>query len=265
MHFPGAARMLSFIDMSWGTSTMRRIVLAIFAAALSLCATEIASAQDILRMIRSPVPVATWTGFYVGGNVGYGWAKDNSTATSSVPGTAASTFTMKGMIAGGQIGVNVQFSGPWVIGIESDFQGSWQKLNGPGNTTNLNISAGFAAPQNETTSIDWFGTTRARFGVADNQFLVYGTIGLAYAAVRTQASSAGLTIIKDSPVKIGWAAGGGIEVMLSRNWFLRGEYLHLDFGGSTDAYTTAGGAITADLHQRITDDIVRFGVNYMFR
>jgi outer membrane immunogenic protein len=243
---------------------MRRIILAIAAAALSFSAIGNVSAQDILRALYSPVPIATWTGFYVGGNFGYGWAKDSSSA-SSATGTSASSFTMRGMIAGGQLGVNVQFSGPWVIGIESDFQGSWQKLDGPGNTTNLNRSVGFAAPSNETTSMDWFGTTRARFGVAADQFLVYGTAGLAYAAIRTQASTAGLTIIKDSPVKIGWAAGGGIEVMMSRNWMLRGEYLHLDFGGFTDRYTTAGGTITADLHQRITDDIVRVGVNYFFR
>ena len=244
---------------------MRRIVFSVFAAtALSAGAIEIASAQDILHMIYAPAPVANWTGFYIGGNFGYGWAKDSSTATSSVPGTAASSFTMKGTIAGGQLGMNVQL-GKWVLGIESDFQGSWQKLDGPGNATNLNNSVGFAPPTNDTTSMDWFGTTRGRLGVAADRFLVYGTAGLAYASVRTQASTAGFTIIKDSPVKIGWAAGGGIETMVGQNWIIRGEYLHLDFGGSSDTYTTAGGAITATLHQRITDDIVRVGVNYMFR
>ena len=65
----------------------------------------------------------------------------------------------------------------------------------------------------------------------------------------------------------GWVVGGGVEAMLSRNWTVKAEYLHLDFGGYTDPYVYLGTTPTTpvDLHQRITDDIVRVGVNYMFR
>src|SRR5262249_50393094 len=110
---------------------------------------------------------------------------------------------------------------------------------------------------------DWFGTTRGRLGYAADGILVYGTGGVAYGAIKSTGGANGFTQINDSPVKIGWAAGGGVEVTLTRNWTLRGEYLHLDFSGSSDRLVA--GAVVGDLHQRITDDIVRFGVNYMFR
>jgi outer membrane immunogenic protein len=244
---------------------MHRVAFALLGAVV-LCAgaTSSVSAQDIFDVLTSRMPVANWTGFYVGGNVGYGWAKDDSSATSSIGGASASTFTMKGLSAGGQIGANVQFSGPWVIGIETDFQASWQKFDGPANATNLTNSVGFAPPATETVRMEWFGTTRARFGYAADRVLIYGTGGVAYAVVKTNGNTGALTIINDSPVKIGWAAGGGVEVMLDRNWTLKGEYLHLDLGVSKDDYVTAGG-VTASLQQKITDEIVRVGVSYLFR
>jgi len=246
---------------------MRRMSLVIVAAALSFGAVENVSAQDILHAMYSRVPVVNWTGFYVGGNFGYGWTNVESSA-NSVLGSAASSFKMKGVIAGGQLGMNVQFSGPWLIGIESDFQKSWQKLNGPGNTAVLNRSVGVGGLAiNETDDMDWFGTTRFRMGVAQDRVLFYGTAGVAYASIRTRASSAGISIINGTPVKIGWAAGGGIEAMLTRNWTVKAEYLYLDFGGYTDPYIYTGTVpgTPVDLHQRITDQIVRFGVNYYFR
>ena len=214
----------------------------------------------------SPVPVATWTGFYVGGNAGYGWTKVNSSAGSTL-GTASGSFTMKGMIAGGQIGGNFQ-SGIWVVGLESDFQGSWQKLSGAGNTAILNTSVGIGGlPISETDKVNWFGTTRFRAGAAADGLFVYGTGGLAYGDVQTKASFNGTSIISGTTVKFGWVLGAGVEAMLTKNWTAKVEYLHLDFGGYTDHYifngTTPGTPV--DLQQRVTSEILRFGVNYYFR
>jgi opacity protein-like surface antigen len=153
-----------------------------------------------------------------------------------------------------------------VIGIETDFQKSWQKLSGRGNGSLLYNSVGIANPAiNETDDIDWFGTTRLRFGVAPERILFYGTAGVAYASIRTRSTSgAGVTLVDGTPVRIGWAFGGGIEAMLTRNWTARAEYLRLDFGGYTEGWVYAG-TTAISLHQRVTDDIVRAGVNYYFR
>ncbi len=55
----------------------------------------------------------------------------------------------------------------------------------------------------------WFGTLRARGGVALNNVLLYGTGGLAYGDLR--ADSFNLT---ESHTTVGWTAGAGVEVAL---------------------------------------------------
>ena len=59
--------------------------------------------------IPPPVPVFTWTGFYVGGDIGYGFGKDSATSTGTT-GTRNSVSYLvgkhDGVIGGGHIGYN---------------------------------------------------------------------------------------------------------------------------------------------------------------
>ncbi len=208
----------------------------------------------------SPVPVATWTGFYVGGNFGYGWAATDATARSV---TAASTsYDMKGPTAGAELGLNAQM-GNWLVGVESDLQWSWQKTNG-GNTAALFTSAGFGVPSNivETDKVTWYGTTRARLGVVSGPLLIFGTGGIAYGQFKFDTNLAG-TNFYVTTTRIGWAVGGGVEAMLTKNWSLKAEYLHLDFGGFNQDYLV--GATATTLHTRLQNEVMRVGVNYFFR
>src|SRR5262245_12471675 len=112
---------------------------ALIAAVATIALTPIASAADLPRKAPpyTPVAVWTWTGFYVGGNVGYSWGKANTDFNAdpvtlntnlgpiNIPGFAgAQSVHPKGVIGGGQIGYNWQFSPNWVAGLEADFQGS---------------------------------------------------------------------------------------------------------------------------------------------
>src|SRR5262249_22490897 len=107
-----------------------------------------------------------------------------------------------GVIGGGQIGYNWQFSPIWVVGIEADIQGSAQKDTrtcvlpcGTGiNTVPTVVGALF--PVNFTTysieqKLQWFGTVRGRLGYTNGPALFYVTGGLAYGEVQTNASVAG--------------------------------------------------------------------------
>src|SRR3954468_9024357 len=91
-----------------------------------------------------PVPVFTWTGFYVGANAGYGFSDRNSddfggsglsvlTNAGLAPVLPLSGFNnfgfddrrnRDGFVGGGQIGYNFQLKpgSGWVIGIEADAQ-----------------------------------------------------------------------------------------------------------------------------------------------
>ena len=99
------------------------------------CAISSVQAADLpVYTPVAPVPVFTWTGFYVGLNAGYGWAHSSATATitNNFFGTFVGTGTddFNGGIAGGQVGVNYQ-TGAAVLGVEVDAQWSGQKKRPP--------------------------------------------------------------------------------------------------------------------------------------
>jgi outer membrane immunogenic protein len=205
-----------------------------------------------------PVPVYSWTGFYVGGNVGYSWGRSNDnlgfSQTDSGNGFvnqatfgATDNDNVNGVIGGGQAGFNWQVNN-FVYGIETDFQGSGQK--GTNNFDGLIINSSTLNTGNnpatvtDTTKLDWFGTTRLRAGLAWDRWLVYGTGGVAYGEVKlngniqpaTQAGFLGANapIVWDqSSTRVGWTVGGGVENAITANWSWKVEYLFMDLGTAT--------------------------------
>jgi outer membrane immunogenic protein len=70
-----------------------------------------------------------------------------------------------------------------------------------------------------------------------------------------------------SETKVGWAAGGGLEYALSRNWSVKGEYLYIDLGkvsSTADSDTAPGFGLTVNSASRATLHTVRAGLNYKF-
>ncbi|CAA0095464.1 Uncharacterised protein [Starkeya nomas] len=169
----------------------------------------------------APAPVFTWTGFYIGANAGYGW------------GEADFSPDIDGFIGGLQAGYNWQGAGPLVLGVETDIQ--------------------YADVSSSVFTLDYFGTLRARLGFAVDQFLLYGTGGLAYG--RGTYEVIGLSNDKNH---IGWTVGAGAEYAIDNNWSVKGEYLYVDLG--EENYATFGGRRDVGM----TTNIVRAGVNYRF-
>lgn len=156
---------------------------------------------------QAPPPYAapqTWTGPYVGANIGYQF------------GSAALSMNPSGFAGGLQAGYNYQIN-QFVIGAETDFQ-----FSGADDT--------FAAYK---FSNPWFGTLRGRVGWAMNNVLIYGTGGFAYG--RGEVEWLGWSQTK---THTGWAAGAGIEVAFTPNWSARAEYLYMDL--SKENYTMVG-------------------------
>jgi outer membrane immunogenic protein len=212
---------------------------------------------------RQPPPmqaVYTWTGFYLGANVGGGWSTANSEfSTAGFPSFAGVDNHMAGVIAGGQVGYNWQ-SGSWVIGAEADFQYSGMKggISAP-------CPAGLCAA-NFDQNMPWFGTARARLGYASAGWLIYATGGYAYARLETNASASagGLSAgVESSENRSGWTAGGGIEVAFAPSWSAKVEYLYMDFGSRDNSWVFTGLPTITD-STRLHTNIVRGGVNYRF-
>lgn len=230
-----------------------------------------------------------WTGFYIGGNAGYSWGEaDTDVAISPIVGLAGSTSNVfpgdmfsqivkpKGFIGGVQLGHNWQV-GSWVYGWETDFQGSRQKNTRQHNSVFLDVdcttTCDFFSTTDITAKLSWFGTTRTRMGMDWDGLLYFVTGGAAYGKVRIsglntilvdvdQDGSIDDTVVTGfsySKTRGGWTAGGGVEGATGiNNWTWRVEYLYIDLG---TAKATFGGEPDISVASRVTDHIVRFGLN----
>ena len=188
----------------------------------------------------SPAPVATWTGFYVGANVGYGWAN---------VGVEGASSDLSGIIGGGQVGYNYQM-GQWVLGVEGDFQASAESRSDSASVLGITFTV--------DQKIRWFGTLRGRLGYAFNSVMIYATGGAAWQNYELSVSALGASA-SDDTTNLGWTVGAGVEWMFAPQWSVKGEYLYMDTG-DTDA-TLFGATFSG----RAKNSIARVGVNYHFR
>jgi outer membrane immunogenic protein len=234
--------------------------------------------------VAAPVPVFTWTGCYIGGNVGWGFG-DNDVRVAVSPDPASQAFIgpaftagaipalfpleMDGIIGGGQIGCNYQ-TGSFVFGIEGDIQASDVK-DALAVTTNV---PGFVTGQHfASQSLDWFGTVRGRLGFAWGQFMVYGTGGVAFGRVNyglgiTFPATNDFQNIAVRDTETGWTAGAGFEWAFAPQWSVKAEYLFIDLGDRAFATIGSGRApnLTTSLIGNFENqyNIARVGVNYRF-
>jgi outer membrane immunogenic protein len=255
----------------------------------ALVGVTAASAADLPARTYTKAPVYVdpgfnWSGFYLGGNIGYSWGNANNSYTISQLNSGSGLFTgtgrndVNGVIGGGQFGYNWQMSS-WLVGLETDIQGSGERGSSAFNCVacandGTNIATAL------TQKLDWFGTARARAGIlATPTLLLYGTGGFAYGEVATGGSITGndrtgnpatTTFPGTSSTRAGWTAGAGIEGRISGNWTAKLEYLYMDLGtvSAGPIATTilvpirTNGAASYSTH--FTDNIVRVGINYIF-
>jgi outer membrane immunogenic protein len=235
------------------------------------------SPAPIYTKAPPPVPVFSWTGFYLGVNVGGGWAKDTDSATLTLTGVGtfgASTSTnSNGVIGGGQIGYNWQVANI-VLGVEADIDGSSENSTG----TLLCPTAACGAIISSATANDKikdFGTVRGRLGLAFDRWLVYVTGGGSWQTVNSiyTVTAAGVAtgVANSTTTRGGYAVGGGVETALwSNNWIGGVEYLYLDSGtfgtgtASLAGIAPAPAGSTLATTARIQNNIVRARLSYKF-
>jgi len=248
---------------------MRRSL--ILAACAALAFATAASAADLPRSAphygyTSPNRYVqrNWTGFYAGLNGGYGFGHSSSGADFG-PGIGAlsNSENGSGFLGGAQLGYNYEFDNHFVIGAEADYD--LASLGGSGSTSFL--LGGFIPTQvNESAKLTSLGTVRGRFGYDLNGWLLYATGGWAFghANFSGNASVYGFPVgtYDDSRSVSGWVAGAGVEKYILKDVSLKAEYLHVDFG-NIDSTVMAFGT-PFNVGHKVSDDIVRVGLNYHF-
>jgi outer membrane immunogenic protein len=255
-----------------------------FIASAALAAVYSAPAVAADMPVKAAAPVvarpacAQFGGWYVGGNVGYGYYnhrhEDRGNLVQSIDSDLATSaqLTNSNWNGGVQGGYNYQ-AGCTVFGVEADW--SWANNRASGT-----FFDGDAATQDSfilESRMRWFGTVRARTGIVVDNLLLYVTGGFAYARFNNS-----LTVNEDAPAttavfasnrtRWGWTAGVGTEWAFAPNWSLKSEVLYMRFENDSPTFTgtTINGinfGVPGRAYEFATQQdavITRVGVNYRF-
>lgn len=266
---------------------MKKLLIAGTALAVLIATPALAADMALKAPPPPPAPVWSWTGFYVGGNAGYGWGDANDKMTLGglwpTDGSGDNLFVgplgnhrlrPNGFTGGVEAGYNYQ-TGRWVWGIEADWDYFGLKKNFSATT---NAASGDSYAFASSYKSNWLVTVRPRLGYAFDRFLVYATGGLAIADQTFSQNITQLNIAfteggSVSKTTAGWTVGAGTEYALDNHWSVKAEYLYVDPGSVS--FSSAGvtsptcGCIGGNLYNathsaHLEANIVRGGINYKF-
>jgi high affinity Mn2+ porin len=188
-----------------------------------------------------------WSGYYVGGSVGYGTGSLGQAVHPMLLQGLVFTPSVTGITGGLQAGANRRI-GSWVFGAETDavFAGVRDQAR--------------IVPRSFDTSVDMIGSVRARLGYAIGPLLPYATVGVAFGHFQVAQNNAdGEQLRQTGQWQAGWTAGLGIEAILGGGWSGKIEYRRAEFGGRT--YPT-GDAVRPGVDVVPRLDLVMLGLNY---
>jgi len=219
-------------------------------AVLVAGASGIAAAADLPSPpAYMPVtPVFQWTGFYIGGNAGYGWTHASGTLTTAA-GADPFTASANGFLGGAQLGYNWQIASI-VFGAEADFQGSFESGT---------LSALAGPVVSATAKNPWFGTVRGRVGYAMDRILFYATGGAVYGDSTLNGTVSTVGPFSSSATFWTWTAGAGIEAAFWGCWSAKFEYLYVGTPTTIPPIPTV-----TSVSGSANTNIVRVGINYHF-
>ena len=259
-------------------------------AFVALSATAASAADMAVKapVYKAPAPVVDlWTGFYLGGSVGYGAGGWNSSSNQRVFNfeTTSANPNVRGVTFGIQAGYNWRFAPQWIIGIEAEIVDplkSGQVWTDPGLTECSDCIPedfvprfGGPASLSHEWKLRWFSTLRARLGFTPTEnWMFYVTGGPAigessYQFIFSQPGAAAFLAptyyaLTTRPTNTGFAVGAGAETKIGTNWSVKFEYLYLDLGKTTvDTLDIDNFPFHVDY--RLRSHFARIGINYLFR
>jgi len=230
-----------------------------------------ASAADLPAKAPPPEYVApqfSWTGFYVGGNIGAVWA--NNTWDDTLFGLNFDNGNNARLIIGGEVGFNYQM-GNFVVGVEGDFD--W--ANNYNNDPTVVVPAAVPVIGGNTLQLqsdnNWIATAAARFGYAVDRALFYvkgggGWVQHNSLTIVNWTTGASITGFNDNNSQSGWLVGGGIEWAAYYNWTVKIEYDYLGLGSRTITVPVTAPFLAGDTFSTGNRNVqeVKLGFNYLF-
>jgi outer membrane immunogenic protein len=204
----------------------------------------------------------SWTGFYIGGDVGRAWADSAGSSRNAAldPRTALHyDISLNGIAADGFVGAQLQWQ-KIVVGIEGDIQSA----NITGKEAGLMCCAviGPFGPYTFSTKVESYGSVRARLGFAADRWLFFATGGWALAHWQTSYSTGGPPpFFINSTSRQGWTAGVGASYAMTNNVFLTMAYRFTDLNAS--GYSSPS-TFSGELGNTVKIDDFRAGIGVKF-
>jgi len=227
--------------------------------ALGLAAPAFAADLPARTYTKAPAPVVAaiydWSGFYIGGNGGYGTSRKEWDVTTAGALIDEASHDATGGVAGGQIGYRWQ-TGGWVFGLEA--QGDWADLRGSSPSL-IGLAGGI-----DRSKIDSFGLFTGQIGYAWNNVLWYAKGGASVISDKYSGITAAGTVF-DAASETRWGAvvGTGLEFGFTPNWSFAFEYDHVFNGDRNLNFTSPAGLATRT--DRIQQDVDLFTVRVNYR
>jgi len=238
---------------------MRKLISTV-AAVLGASSAYAADLPVKAPVLPPPPPVFSWTGFYIGGNIGAAWSHHD--VTDTITGLNFSRTSDGVFIGGGQVGFNYQIGG-FVWGVEGDFDWAGNNGNGTGITT---AAGNIAASAHDK----WISSVAARFGFASDHWLFYGKagggwVGASNVTFTNTTTGASITGGRSSGNN-GFLFGAGIEYAFTNNWTMKVEYDHLSLDSRTFIISNGAPFFPGDVFSTGHRSVQEFkvGINYLF-
>lgn len=185
-----------------------------------------------------------WAGGYIGGQVGYNWAKNKFSGFNNDFSASANGF-MGGIYAG----YNWEFSNAYVFGLEGDL-----------NYSDLSKDTDILFKNRNyvwNSRVEWEGALRARFGINYERWLPYVAGGVAFASVKHNLATGNTDLGTASDTNVGFTLGAGVDYALTNNLLLRAEYRYNDYGKQSIDDNDL-------LRAKLTTNNIRLGIAYKF-
>ena len=231
-------------------------------AALASLIAAPAMAADLPVKYRPPPPVYvfSWTGCYVGGNIGGLWV--NKDVTGPFGGTVSADGSS--WAAGVQGGCNYQFAGGWVVGIQGDYD--WANAGFSRDTSGFFF--------NNPSTIDFrvrsVASLTGRVGYAWDRFLGYVKGGGAWERDELTVDFFNTGVIASrSETRSGWTIGFGGEYAFTNSITGFVEYDYYNFGNRSNDVVCGLNACFANtfdlpISVKETKSVFKVGLNYLF-
>jgi outer membrane immunogenic protein len=179
-------------------------------------AADLGTSPALLFKTPPPVIAHSWTGCYLGGQVGGDWHSSHYTLDNGAGTVETFGFNSSSWIGGGQFGCEKQFAEHWVLGLEGTWSGA--------NLTRIDTSV-LIPPNSRSLGIDEIVTLTPQLGYAWDRTQIYAKGGFAVARVNIHTLNPILGSVGDDTLwQPGWTVGGGVAYMPWQGLVLGAEF-----------------------------------------